>query len=354
MDDYAIETFDITKEFKYFNPYPNSNSNDMWWDYLTSWITSKRKNIFSVNKQNIVAVDAVNLRVNRGEFFGLLGPNGAGKTTLIKMLATIFLPTSGTAKVNGYDLLKEQSKVKASVNVVQSGGWLGFDHHVSIRWNLIFWARMYGLRTDEAKRRVDEALSLVGLEDKAEESSGVLSSGMRQRLAIAKGLLVYTPIFLLDEPTVGLDPNSAYAVRDFIKHELNRKLGQTVVLTTHYMFEAEQFCDRVAILDEGRIIACDTPEQLKKLMKGHVFLFELNDVKPDVIEKLRASKIASRLIDRFDHDGTGTLRVQGSNGSGNEQAIKQFLEERGCKVTLVKTVEPTLEDVFMHLTGKEL
>jgi ABC-2 type transport system ATP-binding protein len=214
---------------------------------------------------------------------------------------------------------------------------------------------MYGLSKKEAEKRAKDVLEIVGLEDKAEESAGVLSSGMRQKLALAKGLLIHAPVLLLDEPTVGLDPNAAYAARNFIKRELNQKLGQTVLLTTHYMFEAEQLCDRVAIMDKGKIIACGTPSELKKQMGGNVLLLESLNIGPPVLERLRASKLANRIFSSFSRDGTGVLRIHTHRDQTvKRENIERFLKSEGCQIVSSKIVEPTLEDVFMQLTGKEL
>ena len=355
MRNYVIETINITKRFSRFNPGPNSNAQDMWFDYLMSLLTKRWKGHFVSKRADIIAVDHINLQVYKGEFFGILGPNGAGKTTLIKMLSSILTPSEGTAKINGYDLLKENNQVKASVNVVQSGGWLGFDYAVSIKWSLEFWAKLYGLSGKEAQEKVKKALKIVQLEEKAEEQPGSLSSGMRQRLAIAKGLLVYTPIFLLDELTVGLDSISANHIRDFIKHELNQKMGQTVIFTTHIMSEAEQLCDRVAILNKGKVSACNTPQNLKKELKGHrILLLELKNINPSVVEKLNKQEYVERMIDRVNEDKTGTLRIQIKDSDEIEKKVLDFLIGENCKIISRKIDEPNLEDVFIYLTGRRL
>jgi len=217
---HAIVTRNLRKEFRYLNPSPNMSTSDQWFDYIISFVTGKNRTGLGAERRKVVAVDSLDLDIYEGEFFGLLGPNGAGKTTSIKMLSTILAPTSGTATINGYDLARQTNEVRASINVVQSGGWLGFDHNVSIRWNLSVWARIYGMSKREAALLTEEVLQLVGLQDKAEASSGILSSGERQRLALAKGFLVQAPILLCDEPTTALDPNSAYSIRTFIKQEL--------------------------------------------------------------------------------------------------------------------------------------
>jgi ABC-2 type transport system ATP-binding protein len=349
----AILTRGLRKEFRYLNPGSNRSTSDQWLDYIISLVTGKNANGLGVERRHVVAVDSLDLEVQQGEFFGLLGPNGAGKTTSIKMLATILTPSAGEAAIDGYDVLRDREAVRASINVVQSGGWLGFDHNVSIRWNLRVWGRIYGLSRREAARRTDEVLDAVGLLDKAEESSGVLSSGQRQRLALAKGFLTQAPILLCDEPTVGLDPNAAYSARSLLKDEVNRKRGQTVLLTTHYMQEADQLCDRVAIMDRGRVIACDTPDRLKGSVLARALVLEIASFHADSLLAFKRLHSDWHLVERLNQEGSGSIRVLTSRNEA-ETSVVDAAASSGARVIGWIPDEITLEDVFIVLTGRRL
>ncbi len=223
-------------------------------EYITTkgWLFRK--------KSSLMAVDGIDFSVKEGEIFGLLGENGAGKTTTIKMLITLLAPTSGECRVLGYDTYKEAEKIRGEINFV-FGGEMGVYRRLSARDNLLYFAGLYKIKGKEAKKRTEELLKLVELEDAADRLVETYSKGMVQRLQIARGLINNPKIIFMDEPTVGLDPLGANMLRDIIRKL--KEEGRTVLLTTHYMQEADDLCDNIAIINKGKIVALDTPEQLK-------------------------------------------------------------------------------------------
>ncbi|MEM3712859.1 MAG: ATP-binding cassette domain-containing protein [Thermoproteota archaeon] len=307
------------------------------------------------NQETIIALDNVSLSIKRGELFGLLGPNGAGKTTLVKILSTLILPDAGTALVNGYDVLKESGKVRASIGVVSSGE-RSLYWKLTARENLEYFARLYKVPDQVAKKRIRELLNLMELEDRADELVEKYSSGMRQKLAIARAILHDPEILLLDEPTLGLDPSFSKSIRSFIREELNRKQGKTILLTTHYMEEADQMCDRIAFINKGRIVAVDTPERLKNMIGK-------NEVLKVVVEELRESvlNVVKNLLFLEDYGVTGmeqssikTIRMYMKNVDAHIQEIVESLSKAGCRILSLSVEKPTLEDVFIKLTGEAL
>ena len=227
---------------------------DLKREYITTkgWLLRK--------KSTLTAVDGIDFNVNKGEIFGLLGENGAGKTTTIKMLITLLAPTSGACKVLGFDTYKEADKIREKINFV-FGGEMGVYRRLSARDNLLYFAGLYKIKGKEAKKRTEELLKLVELEEAADRLVETYSKGMIQRLQIARGLINDPQIVFMDEPTVGLDPLGANMLRDIIRKL--KEEGRTVLLTTHYMQEADELCDHIAIINKGKIIAKDTPSGLK-------------------------------------------------------------------------------------------
>ena len=304
----------LRKEFAYTSPTPNTSTDDMWLDYLLG-LLGRRSGELAAQRKRTVAVDDVSLAVDEGEFFGLLGPNGAGKTTLIKMLATILRPNAGSIAINGHDTVRETAQARACINVVAASGWFAFDMQLTLTQNLVFWGRLCGLDRATATARAHDALDVVALGEWRNGTPNTLSSGMRQRLALAKGLLVRTPVFLLDEPTANVDPLIGYQIRDFLRNMLNRQLGQTIVIATHNMAEAAQLCDRVAVINEGRLLACDRPDRLTREVEGRIVDVALPNDAASTLARLRETGLAIQIADTIDEHDTGTLRLHLAAGT---------------------------------------
>ena len=344
----AIEVEHVRKTFAYTSPSANHSTDDMWVDYILG-LLGRRSSHLAANRKETVAIDDVSLEVQAGECFGILGPNGAGKTTLIKMLATILRPNGGTIRVGGFDTVRDAAHARASLNVVAASGWFAFDMQLTLRQNLEFWGRLCGLNLPVATDRARHALAVVGLEAWIDETPNHLSSGMRQRLALARGLLVPTPVFLLDEPTANVDPVVGYQIRDFLRNDLNRGLGQTIVLATHNLAEAEQLCDRVAIISAGKVLACDRPERLARALDGLVVEIDLPAPAQQQVDALRHSGLARQLVDTSRNDG-GT-RVRAVLHADVELGhLRPFLPPDISPTVIA----PTLEDVFLLHAGRAL
>jgi ABC-2 type transport system ATP-binding protein len=265
---YIIETFDLTKRYPQIKRYHEII-------------------IHPFQKREITALDGVNIRVKRGEVFGLLGPNGAGKTTLIKTLCTLLLPNEGRALVNGYDIVKEEKEVKRCIGYVVNDE-RSFYWRLTGRQNLGFFALLNNLAPDWANRRIEEVLRLVGLEANGDKRVKDYSTGMKQKLAIARGMLSDPEVLFLDEPTRSLDPVIAKSLRDFIKRNIAEGQGKTVFLSTHNLGEAEELCDRLAIIDRGKIKACGTLDEMKGLLDGkRQYLIELETPGEGLMKGLR-------------------------------------------------------------------
>ena len=297
------------------------------------------------------AVDGIDLVVEPGEIFGLLGPNGAGKTTTMKMLATLLIPTSGTIRVLGIDPLERPREVRARLGAMLSGE-RSLYWKLTGRENLEYFAALYHVPPHETKTRIANVLAAVKLADRADDYVERYSTGMRQRLALARALLPNPPLVVLDEPTVGLDPQSSRDLRDRVR-ELKAQ-GRTVLLTTHYMEEADQLCDRVAIIDHGRIVALDTPAALKRTIRAEeVVHLEIGLEGDDaaVIDRLGRSATVARTERQ-----NGTLNVTAHCASARDFVPAAFDAARSTGATIrhVEVVPVTLEDVFLALTGRAL
>ncbi len=287
----------------------------------------------------LTAVNELNLEVEEGEIFGLLGPNGAGKTTLISMLCTILKPTSGRAWVNGFDVLKEPGKVRKSIGIVFQQP--SVDDLLTGRENLAMHNLLFGVPRELRKQRIDEVLSIVNLEKRADDLVNTYSGGMRRRLELARGIMHHPRILFLDEPTLGLDPQTREHIWAYI-HELAEKECTTVMLTTHYMEEAEQLCDRVAIIDYGKIVVLDSPQTLKNKIVGDVV--KLKQQNPD-IDSLRNLDYVKNVQEK---DGLLYLSIKDAS-----KHLQDLLTHTGT-IDFVEVRSGTLNDVFIHYTGREI
>ena len=306
------------------------------------------------------ALEGVDLTVAPGELFGLLGPNGAGKTTLIKILTTLLLPSSGQVFVDGLDVVRETNEVRWRINAVGGGDTTGYGL-LTVRENLWLWSQMYGISYRLAAQRIDYLLNVVGLEEKRNAKSSFLSTGMKQKVNFARGFLSDPRVLFLDEPTLGLDVNAALDVRAHVRRWVGGQGGdlpgaqpgpRTVLLTTHYLYEAEELCDRVAIIHQGRILACDTPANLKRqVQKESVFLLELEGPPEgwDVLKTLRGVEDVSA----SPRDGRVDLRVALAHDAAIADVIAAA-SSRQARLHALRKIEPSLEDVFIRLTGSRL
>ncbi len=294
---------------------------------------------------DLVAVDKLSISVEQGEVFGLLGPNGAGKTTTISMLCTILKPTSGTAKVNGFDIVKHATQVRKSIGIVFQDP--SIDDRLTGRENLYMHANLYGVPTSEQKPRIESVLKLVELEDRADDILRTYSSGMRRRLEIARGLIHYPKILFLDEPTIGLDPQTREHIWAYIQ-ELKKAHDITIVLTTHYMEEADRLSDRVAIIDYGKIVASDTPAKLKETLEGDVITIKTKDA--EKLSSVMTKMVAIRNTRIADDNVEVTVR----EGKKLLPKIVDLATRNKVDVESVSIREPSLEDVFIHYTGRAI
>jgi ABC-2 type transport system ATP-binding protein len=295
------------------------------------------------------ALAGVNLDVRKGELFGLLGPNGAGKTTLIKILTTLLAPTSGRAWVNDLDVIAEADKVRPLINMVSGGESSGYGI-LTVRENIWLFARIYGVPTAVIKERTDAMLDVVGLKDKADSRVSHLSTGQRQKMNFCRGFVTDPTVLFLDEPTLGLDVNAARAIRQYIRQWVAEKPGRTILLTTHYMAEADELCDRLAIIDSGKVLACDTPENLKRRVQEYP-IYDLT-LAPGFDGDLKSLPGV--------HQATRTETPDAVNvkvALTDEHAVAsivQSISSAGGTIRSLTRVEPTLEDAFIELVGHGL
>ena len=302
---------------------------------------------FNLTKRygKILALDQLNLKIEPGEVFGLLGPNGAGKTTAISMLCTVNSPTSGTALVNGFDIRKQSGKVRRSIGIVFQDP--SIDDRLTGRENMMLHATLYDISSSVAKKRIVELLDLVGLIDRADSPMKTYSGGMRRRLELARGLLHSPRVLFLDEPTLGLDPQTRQHLWSHIE-ELARQSNITVILTTHYMEEAERLCSRVGIIDTGRIKVVETPAHLIGALKGDVVT---------VVTSRPADFLAKIKELSFTHHAEAvdsTIRLHLSEAEKKVPMIVELASANQIELKSVSIHKPTLNDVFLYYTGKEI
>jgi len=329
MSNYAVETKDLGRVYK---------------------IRGNKKE--RQERKELVALEDVNLTVERGELFGLLGPNGAGKTTLIKILTTLLAPTSGWARVATHDVNLNPHLVRPRINMVSGGESSGYGL-LTVRENLWMFSQFYGMDSQEANRRITELLTLVGLQDRMNTKSSDLSTGLRQKMNIVRGFLTDPEVLFLDEPTLGLDVGASRDARTLIRNWMDADRKRTLLLTTHYMVEAEELCDRVAIINKGRVLACDTPANLKRdLQRDAIFEIEtspLNGWNHSVLaEQAEVKKAALTEI-----EGGARLEFILKEEAALANIIN-ILTHKNIKVKRLSKHEPTLEDVFMELVGQRM
>jgi ABC-2 type transport system ATP-binding protein len=286
---------------------------------------------------NHIAVDNLTLDINENEVFGLLGSNGAGKTTTIHMLATLLKPSSGSATVNGYDIVCQPSKVRSSIGIVFQAP--SSDDMLTGYENLQLHSMLYGIPGQTRRQRIDEVLSLVGLTERSHDQVKTYSGGMRRRLEIARGLLHKPKVMFLDEPTLGLDPASRETMWKYIQRLVTEE-KMTVILTTHYMEEADLLCDRIGIIDKGRIVALDTPKGLKARLGGDIIRIKTHN-DPDKISQLD-------FVHKIEHND-GFLILSVNNAKRDLPMLLRHIEAEIAEFT-----SPTLNDVFIHLTGRNI
>lgn len=334
MIDYAIEVNQLKKEFE------TKKKTPFW----------KKRND---KEKKFIAVNGISFHVKKGEIFGFLGPNGAGKTTTIKMISTLLQPTSGNIQVNGIDVMEKPTEVLKNLGTVLAGERSTY-WKLTGRENLEYFAAMNGITGKFAEEKVNSLLNRFNLEKRADETVEKYSTGMKQRVALAKALIADPEILILDEPTSGLDPQSARNLRELIL-EIKEE-GRTILLTTHYMEEADQLSDKIAIIDHGKIIAMDTPNNLKNSLEDtHATVLELNNWNQNILNEIKSIPEIKNVHSKYQEDtGRWEIKVHMNNGSNNINDLISTITSANAKIINFRVEEPTLEDVFINLTGKSL
>jgi len=295
------------------------------------------------------AVDDISFSVKKGEIFGLLGPNGAGKSTTLRVLSTLARPTSGTAKISGYDIVKNDNEVRKLIGIVSEK--MIMYNRLTAKENLWFFGSLFNIPKSTLTKRIDDLLELVQLTKWKDKQVGTFSTGMRQRMNVVRALLNLPKVLFLDEPTLGLDPQSSVEIREFIK-KLNRENGTTVVITTHMMVDADLLCDRIAIVDHGKIVAMDTSTNLKKTISGAdttIISLEIANLNPELIAAIRELDC----VDAVTQENSLHLRIIVHGSEAFDSVIDKVRVKNG-KISSMQNLQPTLEDVFLHITGHEV
>lgn len=324
--EYVIETFNLTKIF-----------------VQTRGV---RDIVQPFRKKEIIALDNVNIKIKKGELFGILGPNGAGKSTLIKILCTLILPTAGTAYVNGFDVVKEEAGVKTSLGFV-TGNERSFYWRLTGRQNLKFFAALNNV--PKSHNKIDELLDIMELKGIADAKFYSYSDGMKQRMAIARGLLNDPEIIFMDEPTRSLDPGAAQNLREFVKEQLVKNQGKTVFMSTHQLDEAEQICDRIAIIDKSKIKVCDTIDNIKKnLRKSEIYTFKIINIESNLLDKLRDIEGIIDLSVHTKSDIT-SLEIKLVNSEIILPQIIEMIVNNGGKIYSCTSNEIALNSLFSQI-----
>ncbi|NVM54004.1 MAG: ATP-binding cassette domain-containing protein [Candidatus Helarchaeota archaeon] len=307
---------------------------------------------------DLVAVDNVNFEIKSGEIFGMLGPNGAGKTTIIKMLCTLYLPSAGRASVGGYDVMTEADQVRRIIGYVPQD--ITVDGQLTGKENLEFQAALYGIKGKEREEQIEKMLKLVQLGQRADGIVDTYSGGMRRRLEIARGLLVEPQLLFLDEPSLGLDPISRKSIWEHVG-KLQKKRGKenfAIFMSTHYMEEADKLCDRVGIIDRGKIVAMDTPAALKQQIGGQIIEVDMDSQRlKRAFKRLKQfgqDDQTNRFIDQLNQVGDGTLAIEVKDTDTALPKVFKIASENNIEIQQVRMRSPSLEDVFIHYTGKTL
>ncbi len=295
------------------------------------------------------AVDNVSFTVKKGEVFGLLGPNGAGKSTTLRVLSTLARPTKGTATIGGYDIVKNDTEVRKLIGIVSEK--MIMYNRLTARENLLFFGNLFSIPKAVLNKRIDDLLELVQLSKWKNSQVGTFSTGMRQRINVVRALLNMPQVLFLDEPTLGLDPQSSVEIREFVK-KLNRENGTTVVITTHMMVDADLLCDRIAIVDHGKIVALDTSTNLKKKISGAdttIISLEIANLTQELTTAIRSLDC----VDSVSQENSMHLRII-VHGSEAFNSVIDTVRAKNGKISSMQNLQPTLEDVFLHITGHQV
>ncbi len=310
--------------------------------------TNSLSRIFKAKGKPIVALKDVDLNINYGEILGLLGANGAGKTTFVKILATLLLPSEGKASVYGFDVIKQAKQIRKIINLVSGGETPGYGI-LSVRENLWFFSQLYGLSNKLAKERVQQLIKDMELEEYVETRMHKLSTGFKQRLNLARGFINDPKVLFLDEPTLGLDIINAKHIRNYVKDWVRSDKSRAVLLTTHYMAEAEEICDKIAIIYNGSIVACETPQTLKSSMeKSTVVRIEVKNN-----SSLSFENVSGIIASSIDSNSNGITKIKVVlDDESRIPLLVSHLANNGCKIMSINTSEPSLEDVYLKYVGR--